>query len=301
MGDYVIRGTAANGQVLAFACTTTEMVTEARRRHGTSKTATAALGRTMSGAAMMAAGLKKPYESITININGNGPLGTVVAMADGGGRVRGYVGDPTVELPLNSKGKLDVGGAVGLGVMSIEKDLHMKEPYIGTSILATSEIAEDLAYYFTTSEQIPSAVALGVLVHDDGTVWTSGGYMIQLLPGASDEIAEELQNRCMAFPQLTTYLAQGHTPEEVLQELLKDMDLEIMGKQDIRFECFCSKQKVENALVSIGKEELDNLIMDNETIEMSCHFCNEKYYFTPEELKVIRASLDESPAEKESE
>ncbi len=292
MGDYVIRGTAANGQVLAFACNTTEMVAIARQRHGLSKTATAALGRTMSGVAMMAAGLKNGLESITININGDGPLHSVVAQGDGDGRVRGYVGDPTVELPLNAKGKLDVGGAVGLGIMSVEKDLHMKEPYIGTSILATSEIAEDLAYYFTTSEQIPSAVALGVLVHDDGNVWVSGGFIIQLLPGASDEVAEELQKRVLEFPQLTTYLAQEHTPEDVLNELLKDMDFNVIGKKDIRFECFCDKKRVQSALATIGKEEMDKLIEENETIEMSCHFCNEKYYFSPAELKWIRIHME---------
>ncbi|MCF0135333.1 MAG: Hsp33 family molecular chaperone HslO [Lachnospiraceae bacterium] len=292
MNDYVIRGTAADGQVLAFACSTTNMVEEARQRHGLSKVATAALGRAMSGVTMMSVGLKKPYESITLTFSGNGPLGTVVAMGDGGGRVRGYVGNPQVELPLNSKGKLDVGGAVGLGLLNVEKDLHMKEPFVGTTILATSEIAEDLAYYFTTSEQIPSAVALGVLVHDNGQVWTAGGFIIQLLPGASDEVAQELQDRCTAFPQLTSYLAEGHTPEDVLEELLKGMDYIQMDKQEVRFKCFCNKQKVESALVSIGREELDQLIADDETIEMSCHFCNEKYYFTPEELRNIRAGMD---------
>ena len=293
MSDYVIRGTAADGQVLAFACSTKEMVEEARVRHGLSKTATAALGRTMSAVSMMAAGLKNTSESITITIKGNGPIGGVVAMADGGGRTRGYVEVPDVDLPLNAQGKLNVGGAIGLGVMSIEKDLHMKEPYIGSTHLVTSEIAEDLAYYFTASEQVPSAVALGVLVNDDGTMWTSGGFIIQLLPGASDEVAEELQNRCQAFPQLTTYLAEGHTPEDVLQELLKDMGYETLGQEDMHFECFCSKRKVEAALISIGKEDLDSLIADNETIEMTCHFCNEKYYFTVDELKKIRAGLDE--------
>ena len=292
MSDYVIRGTAADGQVLAFACDTTEMVEETHRRHQTTNTATAAIGRTMSAAAMMAAGLKEEHESITINIEGDGPIGRVIAQATGAGCVRGYVDHPEVDLPLNKKGKLDVGGAIGLGVMSIEKDLGLKEPYIGSTHLVSSEIAEDLAYYFTVSEQIPSAVSLGVLANEDGSVWKSGGYIIQLLPGASEEIADELQKRVEAFPQLTHFLAEGHTPEEVLETLLEGMGYETLGKVDMRFQCFCNKHKVEGALVSIGKEDLDSLIADGKTIEMTCHFCNEKYYFTVPELKALRRWMD---------
>lgn len=289
--DYVIRGTAADGQVLAFACDITKTVEEARVRHSLSKTATAALGRAMAGIAMMTAGLKNGKETITWTIQGDGPIGKVVAMGSGNGNIRGYVDHPEVELPLNSKGKLDVGGAIGLGIMSIERDLHMKEPYVGSTHLVTSEIAEDLAYYFTASEQQPSAVSLGVLVHDDGTVWKAGGFIIQLLPGASDEVAEELQKRVTEFPQLTHFLAEGNNPVNVLDKLLEGMGYETMGAADRRFSCFCSRDKVEEALVSIGETEIDQLIADGETIEMGCHFCNEKYYFTVDDLRNIKKKL----------
>ncbi len=287
MGDYVLRGMAAEGQVLAFAADTTEMVEEARRRHGLSKVATAALGRTMTAAAMMAVEAKTKEETISINIQGNGPIQKVIAIADGAGRVRGTVGDPSVDLPLNANGKLDVAGALGIGVMSIVKDLGLKEPYVGSTHLVTSEIAEDLAYYFTVSEQRPSAVALGVLVHDDGTVWKSGGYILQMLPGASDEVAEELQNRVTAFPQLTTFLAEGHTPEEVLETLFAGMDYQTMGKVPMHFECDCTAEKVEAAFISVGKEEIEGMIAEGKPVEMTCHFCNQKYYISVDRMKEL--------------
>lgn len=288
MGDYVIRGTAAGGQILAFAADTTALTEEARRRHGTTPTATAALGRTLTAAVMMGCQLKNEAETLTIQIEGAGPIGKVTAIADGIGRVRGYVNNPSVELPLNEKGKLDVAGAVGIGVMSITKDLGLKEPYTGSTHLVTSEIAEDLAYYFTVSEQIPSAVSLGVMVNKDGSVWTAGGFILQMMPGASDETAEKLQERVLAFPRVTEYLAEGHTPEELLKELLGDMDLVIMEKKDTEFRCNCSRERVSAALISIGAEELQELIDSNEPIEMGCHFCNEKYVFTPDEMKSLR-------------
>lgn len=285
--DYVVRGTAADGQVLAFAATTSHLVDEARRRHKTKPVVTAALGRTMTAAAMMSLQLKGEHEDISIQVKGSGPIGGISAVADGSGNLRGYAEVSDVELPLNAKGKLDVAGAVGIGVMSIVKDLGLKEPYVGSTHLVTSEIAEDLAYYFTASEQVPSAVALGVLVNPDESVWTSGGYILQLLPGASDEVAELLQERCTSFPQLTTYLAEGHSPEEVLQALLEGLNPELMAKVPVRFKCNCDRDRVERALISIGEKDLVSLIEEGEDVEMNCHYCGQSYRFTIEEVKEL--------------
>lgn len=285
MSDYVLRGMAADGQILAFAAVTSEMVEEARRRHGTTPVATAALGRTMTAAAMMACQLKGKRETLTIQIEGSGPIGKIIATADGDGAVRGYVSHPKVDLPPKEKGKLDVGAAVGIGVMNIVKDLGLKEPYVGSTHLVSSEIAEDLAYYFTASEQIPSAVALGVLVNKDETVWTAGGYIFQMMPGASDEIAEKLQDKVTHFPQISKYLAEGHTPEELLEDMLGEFDYHTLDKVDIGFQCNCTRERVSAALMSIGEKDLQELIDEGETIEMSCHFCNEKYHFSVDEMK----------------
>lgn len=287
MGDYVLRGTAADGQILAFAAITSDMVEEARKRHQTSPVASAALGRTMTAAAMMACQLKGSREELTIQIDGSGPLGRIIVAANGEGNVRGYVHQPRVDLPLNAKGKLDVAEAVGLGVMQITKDLGLKEPYVGSTHLVTSEIAEDLAYYFTVSEQIPSAVALGVMVNPDESVWTAGGYIFQMMPGASDETAEKLQNKVTQFPPVSRYLAEGHTPEELLEDMLGEFGYHTLDKVDVRFQCNCSRDRVSSALMSIGEQELQSLIDEGETIEMSCHFCNEKFYFSVEEMKEI--------------
>ncbi len=285
MSDYVLRGMAADGQILAFAAVTSEMVEEARKRHGTTPVATAALGRTMTAAAMMACQLKGAKETLTIQIEGSGPIGKIITTADGNGAVRGYVSQPKVELPPKEKGKLDVAAAVGIGVMNIVKDLGLKEPYVGSTHLVSSEIAEDLAYYFTASEQIPSAVALGVLVNKDETVWTSGGYIFQMMPGASDEIAEKLQEKVTHFPPISKYLAEGHTPEELLEDMLGEFDYHTLDKVETRFQCNCTRERVSAALMSIGEKDLQELIDAGETIEMSCHFCNEKYLFSVEEMQ----------------
>ena len=285
--DYAIRGTAADGQVLAFAVSTARMVEEARRRHHTKPVVTAALGRCMSAVSMMSLQLKGKDEEISIQIKGSGPIGGISVVANGEGDVRGYAEVPDVELPLNKKGKLDVAEALGIGVMSIVKDLGLKEPYVGSTHLVTSEIAEDLAYYFTASEQIPSAVALGVLVNPDESVWTSGGYMLQLPPGASDEVAEMLQERCQNFPQLTTFLAEGHTPEEVLEALLEGLDLQIMAKIPVQFKCNCNKDRVERALISIGEKDLQSLIDEGKDVDMNCHYCGQAYHFTIDEVKEL--------------
>ncbi|MBR2262966.1 MAG: Hsp33 family molecular chaperone HslO [Firmicutes bacterium] len=289
MQDYMIRATAADGQIAAYAAVTTQTVEEARRRHGTSPVITAALGRTMTAAALMGWQLKDENESITIQIDGNGPVERIVAVSNCNGEVKGYVHHPDVDLPLNDKGKLDVGGAVGLGVMSIIKDIGLKEPYIGRTHLVSSEIAEDLAYYFTTSEQVPSAVALGVLVRKDQTVWTAGGFILQMMPGASDETAEALQEIVSNFMPVTEYFAMEHTPEELLDVLLSDFGYHILDKKEICFHCDCNKDRVSRALLSVGEAELQQMIDEGETIEMSCHYCGDKYYFTVEEMKALLA------------
>ena len=287
MGDYMIRATAADGQILAFAVVTSEMVEEARRRHHTSPVASAALGRTMTAAAMMGWQLKTNTDTLTIQVDGDGPLERIVAVANNQGEIKGYVHHPEVELPLNAKGKLDVGGAVGLGVMSIIHDIGMKEPYIGRTHLVSSEIAEDLAYYYTASEQIPSAVSLGVLVRKDQSIWTSGGFILQMMPGASDETAEALQEIVTDFMPVTEYLAMGHTPEELLDVLLSDFGYHILEKQEIRFHCDCDRDRVTRALLSVGREELESMIEEGEPIEMSCHYCGEKYIFQIDEIKKL--------------
>lgn len=300
MGDYVIHGTACDGQVLAFACQTAGIVREARERHHLSKVASAALGRAMSAAVMMGCELKAEQETISLQIQGNGPLGGVYATCDGAGHVRGYVDHPETDLPLNAKGKLDVGGAIGVGVLSIVKDMGLKEPYVGSTHLVTSEIAEDLAYYFAESEQIPSAVGLGVLVHPDGQIWTSGGFLIQLMPGASDETADKLQERVEHFPQLTKFLAEGHTPEDVLDSLLEGMDLQLMGKEEVCFQCSCSREKVRKALGSVGEKELEGFIAAGEPIEMTCHYCNEHYTFSVDEMKELLQELKKAQTTENS-
>ncbi len=288
MSDYLVHGTAGDGQILAFACDTAELVETARLRHGTHPVATAALGRALSAAAMMAAQLKNDEETITLRFEGNGPLERTVALCDGAGRLRGYVENPAVDLPLNEKGKLDVAGAVGVGVLTITKDLGLKEPYTGSSHLVTSEIAEDLAYYFTVSEQIPSAVSLGVMVNKDESVWSAGGFILQLLPGASEETADLLQERVVAFPPVSQFLAMGKKPEEILENLLGDLDFVPMGRKELAFRCNCSREKVARALLSIGADELDKLIAEDEPVEMGCHYCGEKYVFTVDEIREMK-------------
>lgn len=287
MGDYLVHGTACNGQILAYAATTADLVETARMRHGLSPVATAALGRTLTAAAMMAVQLKNPEETLAINVEGNGPLGKTVAVCDGEGRLRGYCQNPDVRIPLKENGHLDVAGAVGIGVLTITKDLGLREPYTGSSHLVTSEIAEDLAYYFTVSEQIPSAVSLGVMVNRDETVWCSGGFILQLLPGADEETAERLQERVSAFPPVSRYLAMGHSPEEILKELLGDMDFVPMEKRDLAFRCNCNREKVSGALLSIGQKDLQELIDEGEPVEMGCHYCGEKYVFTVDEIREL--------------
>ena len=285
MNDYIIRAIAANDQIRAFAAVTTETVETARQDHNTSPVATAALGRLLTAGAMMGTMMKGDKDILTLQIKAGGPLEGITVTADSKGRVKGYVGNPDVCIPANSKGKLDVAGAVGVGFMNVIKDMGLKEPYVGQVALQTSEIAEDLTYYFATSEQVPSAVGLGVLMNKDNTVHEAGGFIIQLMPDATEELIDKLEQRIKEITSVTEMLEQGMTPEEILNHILGDMNLEILDTVPTEFYCNCSKDRVSKAVMSIGAEELQKMIDDDKPIEVNCHFCNSHYTFTVEELK----------------
>lgn len=287
MKDYLIRATAANGQVRAFGVTSRELTETAKNAHDTSPVATAALGRLMSAAVMMGADLKGENDLLTLRMEGDGPMGGLLATADSHGNVKGYAFHPEVLLPPNAKGKLDVGGALGAGMLSVIKDIGLKEPYVGQTNLVSGEIAEDLTYYYATSEQIPCSIALGVLMNKDNTVRQAGGFMIQLLPGASDELIDRLEERLGELPSITALLDAGKTPEEILSGLLGDFDLEILEKKPVQFHCDCSRERVERAIVSIGKKEIREMIEEGKPIEAGCQFCNKKYSFSVEELEEL--------------
>lgn len=288
MTDYIVRATAGDHQIRAFAATTRDLVEHARSAHNTSPVATAALGRLLTAGSMMGIMMKGEDDLLTIKIQSSGPIEGLTVTADSKGNVKGYAFNPGVMLPPNEKGKLDVGGAVGEGVLSVMKDIGLKEPYVGQTILVGGEIAEDLTYYYATSEQTPSSVALGVLMNKDNTVKQAGGFIIQLLPGATDEMIDKLEARLGEITSITALLDEGSTPEMILEHILGEFGLEIMERIPTRFECNCAKDRVEKALISIGRKELDEMIDDGKTIEVNCHFCNKNYEFTVEELKAIR-------------
>ena len=283
----MIRATAAEGQIRAFAVTSKELVEEARKRHNTSPIVTAALGRLMSGAVMMGSMMKGEKDLLTIRVNGDGPMRGMTVTADAAGNVKGYPFVPDVVLPANALGKLDVAGAIGAGNMSVIKDMGLKEPYIGQTALQTGEIAEDLTYYFAVSEQVPSAVGLGVLMNKENTVEQAGGFIIQLMPFAEEEVIEKLEKKVAEVTSVTSLLAQGYNPEMILQKLLGDLDLEITENMPVRFYCGCSKERVTKALASISRAELDEIIKDGKPVEVNCDFCNTHYTFDIDELKEI--------------
>ncbi len=285
MADYVIRATAAQGQIRAFAATTRDLVEEARKAHNTSPVATAALGRLLTAGAMMGYDMKGEKDLLTIKIQGDGPIGGLTVTADSHGNVKGYAFNPSVMLPPNEKGKLDVGGALGVGVLSVIRDIGLKEPYVGQTILVTGEIAEDLTYYYATSEQTPSSVALGVLMNKDNTVRQAGGFILQLMPGASDEVVGGLERKLQEVTSVTALMDVGNTPETILQYILGDFGLEINDRNPARFFCNCSKSRVARALISLGKKELDGMIRDGEPVEVNCDFCGRSYTFDVKELQ----------------
>ena len=286
MNDYIIRGTAANDQVRFFAAYTKDVVETARQKHNTSPVATAALGRLLTAGAMMGSMMKNDTDMLTLQVRGDGPLGGITVTADSKGDVKGYVNHPDVMLPPKN-GKLDVGGALGQGVMTIIKDMGLKEPYVGQVALQTSEIAEDLTYYFATSEQVPSAVGLGVLMNKDNTVRQAGGFIVQLMPFAEEEVIAKLEENVSKIDSVTNLLEQGHTPESLLEKVLEGFDIEINDTLPTQFHCNCCRERVEKALISIGRKELNEMIQEGKDIEMNCHFCNKNYNFTVEDLKRI--------------
>lgn len=286
MEDYIVRATAADGQVRAFAATARELVEEARVRHNTSPVATAALGRLLTGGAMMGSMMKNDSDMLTVKVRGNGPLGGITVTADSKANVKGYVENPDVMLPPKN-GKLDVGGAVGIGILQVIKDMGLKEPYVGDTMLVTSEIAEDLTYYFASSEQVPSSVGLGVLMEKDNTVKCAGGFIIQMMPFASEETISKIENNLKHVTSVTELLDRGYKPEQILEELLGDTGLEITDTVPTKFFCNCSKERVEKAVASIGRKDIQEMIDEGKDIEVKCHFCNSAYNYTVEDLKRI--------------
>ena len=285
MEDYIIRATAANSQVRAFACTSKNLVEYARSIHNTSPVVTAALGRLLTAGAMMGSMTKGDKDLLTLKINGDGPMQGLLVTADAKANVKGYAFQPDVKLPPSPLGKLDVGRAVGKGLLTVIKDMGLKEPYTGQTELVSGEIAEDITYYYATSEQVPSSVALGVLMNRDNTVKVAGGFIIQLLPFAEEEVIAKLEEKISNLKSITTMLDQDMTPEMILEELLGDMGLEILDRIPTQFDCNCSKERVEKAIISIGEKDLQEMIDDNEPIEVNCHFCNKHYMFSVDDLK----------------
>ncbi|MCI8307042.1 MAG: Hsp33 family molecular chaperone HslO [Lachnospiraceae bacterium] len=290
MGDYVIRATAADNSIRAFAATTRETVEYARKCHNTSPVATAALGRLLTAGCMMGSMMKGEKDLLTLQIKGEGAIGGITVTADSAGSVKGYVDEPIVLLPANAAGKLDVSGAIGPGKLTVIRDIGMKEPYIGQTDLVSGEIAEDLTYYYAASEQVPSSVALGVLMSMENTVKQAGGFIIQLMPDTDDSVIDGLEERLHSVRPVTTMLEQGMTPEDILGEVLGHFGLNIMDRTPAAFRCNCSRERVEKALVSVGRSGLESMINDGEPIEMNCHFCNTSYKYDIDELRELLQS-----------
>lgn len=287
MEDYLVRAIADNGQVRAFAAYTKNTVETARQAHNTSPVVTAGLGRLLTAGAMMGSMMKGDRDVLTIKAEGSGPVGHYLVTADSKGNVKGYAANPNVILPANAAGKLDVGGSLGVGLLTVIKDLGLKEPYTGTCELVSGEIAEDLTYYFASSEQTPSSVGLGVLMTKDNTVNVAGGFIIQLMPDATEETISIVEEKISTIKSVTSMLENGLDPEGIINLILGGLDPEILDKMPVRFYCNCSKERVSKALIAIGRKELDNIIADNEPIEVKCHFCNKAYNFTVDELKKL--------------
>lgn len=291
MGDYIVRAMAADQQIRAFAITSRDLVERAREAHHTSPVATAALGRLLSAGAMMGVMMKGEKDILTLQMKGSGPMGGNTVTADSKGNVKGYVDNPNVILPPNAEGKLDVGGAIGIGILNVIKDMGLKEPYNGSVELKTGEIGDDLTYYFATSEQVPSAVGLGVLMNKDNTVKQAGGFIIQLMPFIADEAVDKLETKLANVKSVTAMLDNGYTPEMILEELLGEFGLEITDTVPTQFYCNCDRARVEKALIGAGRAALNEMVKDGKTIEVNCHFCDQKYEFTVEDLKdLIRRS-----------
>lgn len=287
MTDYIVRATAAEAQIRAFACTAKGVAETARQAHNTSPVVTAALGRLLSAGAMMGSMLKGDRDLLTLHIKGDGPVKGLTVTADSAGNVKGYVNVPDVILPANSCGKLDVGGALGKGTLRVIKDMGLKEPYVGQTLLQTGEIAEDLTYYFATSEQVPSSVGLGVLMERDNTVRQAGGFIIQLMPFAEESVIGRLEKNLAGITSVTAMLDEGNTPEQMLGRLLEGLDCVVTDTMPTAFSCNCGRGRIEKALISLGRKEIRSMIDEGQEIEVNCQFCNKHYKFSTEELMGI--------------
>jgi len=284
MSDYIIRATDANHQVRIFAATTKELVETAREDHQTSPVVTAALGRLLTAGAMMGLMLKGEKDKLTLQIKCDGPISGLTVTADSKAFVKGYVNNPQVMLPPSKAGKLDVGRALGQGVLSVIKDMGLKEPYAGQTHLVSGEIAEDLTYYFTASEQVNSSVALGVLMEKNNTVKQAGGFIIQVMPSAKEEVISKIEDNLKDIHSITSLLEEGYTPEAVIKRVLNGLEIEMLDQVPTRFYCDCSKEKIEKVLISMGDQEIKAMIEDKEPVEVQCHFCNKDYTFQTDEL-----------------
>lgn len=287
MSDYMLRATAAEGSIRAFAVTSKDTVESARKSHNLSPVATAALGRTLSAALMMGYMLKGDKDTVSIHIEGSGPMKGINVQADTKGHVKGYVFEPDVELPPNCQGKLDVGNAIGIGVLTVVKDMGLKDPYVGQTELKTGEIAEDLTYYFAVSEQVPSSVGLGVLVDVDCSVRQAGGFILQLMPDVKDEVIDKLEEKIKGIKSVTEMFEDNMTPEDIINELLGDFDVEILDKMPVEFACDCSTERVLKAVAGLNKKDLQSLIDEGEPLEIRCQYCNKVYNFSVDELKEL--------------
>ena len=291
MSDYLVKALAYEGFVRAYAVNATETIAEAQRRHDTWNTSSAALGRTMIGALMLGATLKGE-DKMTVKIEGNGPAGAIVVDSNGKGEVKGYIKNPHISLPLNEVGKIDVRGAVGTeGMFTVIKDLGLKEPFSGQTPIVSGEIGEDITYYLAVSEQIPSAVGVSVLVDTDDSIKTAGGFMIQIMPGASDEIIDQIEARLKETARISTLLDEGQTPEEILQKLLATDDVEFLETMSVQFKCDCSKEKFASAIITLGAEQIQELIDQDHGAEAVCAFCNNKYEYSEADLYELKHEI----------
>ena len=296
MSDRIVRAISADGMVQAAAICSRDLVERARQIHHTTPTATAALGRALSGASLMGNALKGRGASLTLQFKGGGPLGTVLAVSDSLGNVRGYVGDPSVDLPLRQDGKLDVGAAVGHeGTLTVIKDLNMRDPYVGTVDLLGGEIAEDIAGYFVESEQIPTACALGVLIDRDRSVLSAGGYLIQLMPGAGEDTIARVEGGIMAAGAVSALLEKDPDPEHLLRTVMSDFELKILESDPVEYRCYCSRERVERALLSLGAAELEDILRQQGSCRMTCQFCDAVYDCSGDDLRTMLAGLKKEP------
>lgn len=286
--DTMIRAVAADAQINAFAITSRDLTETARQAHNTSPIATAALGRAMSGALMMADMLKGPRDLLTLQIDGDGPMQGLVVTADNKGNVKGYVKNPAVILPPNAQGHLNVGGAIGAGTLTVIRDMNLKDPYIGQIPLVTGEIAEDLTAYYAQSEQIPSSVGLGVLMNKENTVRRAGGFVVQLMPFADEEVISRLEENIRGISSVTAMLEEENTPEHLLETVLRGFDLQINTREDVRFHCNCSRERFERGLILLGEKELESIAAEGKEIELTCQFCSRSYKYTPDEIQRLR-------------